>query len=95
MTIINTSRGQIVDQAALIEALGQHRIAGAGLDVFEEEPLPQSSPLLGMNNLVLLPHIGSGSKETRTLMAVRAAENIASALKGTRPPNLVNGDVLR
>jgi glyoxylate reductase len=93
--LINTSRGQVVDQAALVEALGQHRIAGAGLDVFEEEPVPRSSPLLGMNNVVLLPHIGSGSKETRTSMAVMAAENIASALKGVRPPNLVNGDVLR
>ena len=79
----------------MIEALGQHRIAGAGLDVFEEEPIPESSPLLGMNNVVLLPHIGSGSKETRTLMAVMAAENISSALRGVRPPNLVNGDVLR
>jgi lactate dehydrogenase-like 2-hydroxyacid dehydrogenase len=79
----------------LIEALGQDRIAGAGLDVFEEEPVPQSSPLLGMNKVVLLPHIGSGSRETRTLMAVTAAENIASALKGMRPPNLVNGGVFR
>ena len=78
-----------------MKPFGQHRIAGAGLDVFEEEPLPQSSPLLGMNNVVLLPHIGSGSKETRTSMAVMAAENIASALKGMRPPNLVNRDVLR
>jgi glyoxylate reductase len=93
--LINTSRGQVVDQAALIEALSQHRIAGAGLDVFEEEPVPQSSPLLGMNNVVLLPHIGSGSEETRTGMAVKAAENIAFALKGMRPPNLVNRDVLQ
>jgi len=92
--LINTSRGQVVDQAALIEALGEHRIAGAGLDVFEEEPVPRSSPLLGMKNVVLLPHIGSGSKETRTSMAVMAAENIASALKGMPPPNLVNRDVL-
>ncbi|MGH9919731.1 MAG: 2-hydroxyacid dehydrogenase, partial [Nitrososphaerales archaeon] len=91
--LINTSRGQIVEQSALIEALAQHRIAGAGLDVFEEEPIPQSSPLLRMNNVVLLPHIGSGSKETRTSMAVCAAENIASALKGMRPPNVVNRDV--
>jgi glyoxylate reductase len=93
--LINTSRGQVVDQAALIQALGRHTIAGAGLDVFEEEPLPPRSPLLGMSNVVLLPHIGSGSKETRTSMAVRAAENIASALKGMRPPDLVNRDVLR
>lgn len=93
--LINTSRGQVVDQAALVEALRQHRIAGAGLDVFEEEPIPMSSPLLRMDNVVLLPHIGSGSKETRTSMAVVAAENIASALKGMRPPNLVNRDVLR
>ena len=92
--LINTSRGQVVDQTVLTEALGQHRIAGAGLDVFEEEPLPLRSPLLGMNNVVLLPHIGSGSKETRTLMAVKAAENINSAMKGMRPPNLVNRDVL-
>lgn len=93
--LINTSRGQVVDQAALTEALRQRRIAGAGLDVFEEEPIPQSSPLMGMENVVLLPHIGSGSLETRTLMAVRAAENIGSVLEGMRPRDLVNGDVLR
>lgn len=93
--LINTSRGQVVDQVALIEALEQDRIAGAGLDVFEGEPIPRSSPLLGMSNVVLLPHIGSASRETRTSMAVMAAENIASALEGRRPPNLVNKDVLR
>lgn len=93
--LINTSRGQVVDQAALIEALSQDRIAGAGLDVFEEEPIPRSSPLLGMSNVVLLPHIGSASRETRTSMAVMAAENVAFALKGRQPPNLVNKDVLQ
>jgi glyoxylate reductase len=92
--LINTSRGAVVDQDALIDALSRHRIAGAGLDVFEEEPIPKSSPLLRMNNVVLLPHIGSGSAETRTAMANTAATNIASVLKGKQPPNLVNVDVL-
>lgn len=93
--LINTSRGHVVDQAALIEALSRGRIAGAGFDVFEEEPIPRSSPLLAMSNVVLLPHIGSASRETRTSMAVMAAENIAFALKGRQPPNLVNEDVLQ
>jgi glyoxylate reductase len=93
--LINTSRGAVVDQDALADALSLHKIAGAGLDVFEEEPIPTSSSLLKMNNVVLLPHIGSGSTETRTAMAKTAANNILCVFKGKLPPpNLVNVDVL-
>ena len=67
---INTSRGPVVDQIALYEALKEGRIAGAGLDVFETEPLPMDDPLLKLDNVVLLPHIASASVPTRTRMAV-------------------------
>src|SRR5581483_10151096 len=77
--LINTARGEIMDEAALVEALGQGRIAGAGLDVYEHEP--QVSPaLMAMNNVVLLPHIGSATRETRAAMAMLAVENATDAL---------------
>ncbi|MFN0084012.1 MAG: NAD(P)-dependent oxidoreductase, partial [Blastocatellia bacterium] len=79
--LINTARGPIVDEAALIEALREKRIAGAGLDVFEREP-EVSAPLLDMPNVVLLPHIGSATLETRTAMAMLAAENVIDVLSG-------------
>ncbi|MAM55862.1 MAG: bifunctional glyoxylate/hydroxypyruvate reductase B [Salinicola sp.] len=82
---INISRGQVVDEAALIEALESGRIRGAGLDVFEQEPLPADSPLPRMPNVVALPHIGSATHETRTAMAQRAVDNIMLALEGKRP----------
>jgi glyoxylate reductase len=88
--LVNTSRGPVVDEASLIKALKDKAIAGAALDVFETEPLPPDSPLLGMDNVVLTPHIGSASVETRTAMAVLAARNLVAALKGEAPPNLVN-----
>ncbi len=86
--LINTARGPIVDEAALVEALRQRQIAGAGLDVFEHEPAV-SAPLLEMPNVVLLPHIGSATLETRTAMAMLAVENTIDALSGKKPRNLV------
>ncbi|BAN23279.1 2-hydroxyacid dehydrogenase [Caballeronia insecticola] len=92
--LINASRGPTVDEAALIEALKNGTIRGAGLDVFEQEPLPADSPLLAMHNVVALPHIGSATHETRHAMARNAAENLVGALDGTLTQNIVNRDVL-
>ncbi|WP_321798590.1 D-glycerate dehydrogenase [Caballeronia sp. J97] len=92
--LINASRGPTVDEAALIEALKNGTIRGAGLDVFEQEPLPVDSPLLAMKNVVALPHIGSATQETRHAMARNAAENLIAALDGTLEQNIVNRDVL-
>lgn len=82
--LINTARGPVVDEAAMVEALQQKRIAGAGLDVYEREP-EISPPLLAMNNVVLLPHVGSATLETRTAMALLAIENTIEALSGRTP----------
>ncbi len=92
--LINASRGPVVDEAALIDALRAGTIRGAGLDVFEQEPLAADSPLLRMNNVVALPHIGSATHETRHAMARCAAENLVGALAGTLRANLVNPDAL-
>jgi len=81
-----------VDEAALVEALQSRRIAGAGLDVFEQEPHVHPA-LLGLPNVVLAPHVGSASSETRLAMATLAAENLLAALEGRRPPNLVNPEI--
>ncbi|MBA7614345.1 Glyoxylate/hydroxypyruvate reductase B [subsurface metagenome] len=93
--LINTSRGPVVDEEALYEALRDGAIAGAGLDVFEVEPINPSSPLLDLDNIVLTPHLASGSVETRTKMATTAAFNLVSVLQGKEPPNLVNPEVLK
>jgi len=93
--LINASRGPTVDEPALIEALKNGTIRGAGLDVFEQEPLPADSPLLAMNNVVALPHIGSATHETRHAMARNAAENLVGALDGTLTTNIVNREVLK
>ena len=91
--LINTARGKVVDEEALAQALKARRIAGAGLDVFEKEP--QIHPeLLKRDNVVLLPHVGSATAETRGKMAKLAAENLVAALEGRRPPNIVNPEVL-
>jgi glyoxylate reductase len=93
--LVNTSRGSVVDEAALIKALQYKVIAGAALDVFENEPVSADNPLLSMDNVVVTPHIGSASIETRTAMAVAAAQNIVAALKGETPPDLVNKELAR
>lgn len=87
---INISRGKVVDEAALIEALRNGQIRGAGLDVFEQEPLRADSPLLQLDNVVATPHMGSATHETREAMARCAVDNLLTALAGERPANLVN-----
>ncbi len=87
--LINTSRGPIVDEAALCEALAEKRIAGAGLDVFEAEPELCSS-LFQMKNVVTLPHIGSASNETRVKMGFMVHENLSACFAGQIPPNVVD-----
>ena len=91
--LINTARGPIVDEKALVNALQTKTIAGAGLDVFENEPAVEPE-LLTMENVVLLPHIASASLGTRTLMATMASDNIVAHFHGQRPPNIVNPEVL-
>ncbi|QHM73181.1 glyoxylate/hydroxypyruvate reductase GhrB [Mixta intestinalis] len=93
--LINAGRGPVVDEAALIEALQNHTIYAAGLDVFEQEPLPVTSPLLKLPNVVALPHIGSATHETRYGMARDAVDNLIAALSGKVEKNCVNPQVLR
>ncbi|MDQ1280595.1 MAG: D-glycerate dehydrogenase [Thermoproteota archaeon] len=93
--LINTSRGPIVDEIALVEALRKRIIGGAGLDVFEKEPVDPDNPLLKLENTVLLPHVASGTIETRTAMANLAVENLISVLQGKMPPSLVNKEVTK
>jgi phosphogluconate 2-dehydrogenase len=88
--LVNIARGRVVDEAALIAALREKRIRGAGLDVFVQEPLPNDSPLLLLDNVVATPHIGSATHDTREAMARCAVDNLLSALAGERPANLVN-----
>jgi len=91
--LVNTARGPVVDSAALAQALQSGAIAAAGLDVLEEEPDVHPG-LLACENAVLLPHVGSASRETRAKMAEMAAANIIAHLNGERPPNCVNPEVL-
>lgn len=93
-TLVNTARGPVVDEAALVEALRDGIIAGAGLDVTEVEPLPPDSPLPGLANCVVVPHIGSATVPTRTLMARRAVENAIAGLDGRPLPYTVNPEVV-
>jgi glyoxylate reductase len=90
--VVNTARGPVIDERALVEALKNKQVAGAGLDVFENEPHVEPDLLL-MDNVVLAPHIGSGSYETRLKMCMMAAANLLAWLRGQRPPNLVNPEV--
>lgn len=93
--IINNSRGPVVDEKALYEALKAEAIAGAALDVFEREPLSTASPLLSLENVVVAPHISSASVETRAKMSEMVAENLRTFIEGEIPPNLVNVEVLK
>lgn len=90
--VVNTSRGPVVEEKALARALKEGKIAAAALDVFEHEPEIEPE-LFDLDNVVLAPHIGSASHETRFKMCMMAADNLLATLKGQRPPNLVNPDV--
>jgi len=91
--LINTSRGPVVDEAALVEALERNLIAGAALDVYENEPKVHPG-LIPRRDVILAPHIASASVETRTKMAVMAATNAAAIFEGKRPPNALNADAI-
>jgi glyoxylate reductase len=91
--VINTSRGPVIDEAALVHALEAKKIAGAALDVFEQEPFIHSG--LKRSNVVMAPHMGSASVETRSKMAAMAAHNVAALFRGHRPPNMLNPEVFQ
>jgi glyoxylate reductase len=92
--LINTARGPIIDEKALVKALRNNEIAGAGLDVFEQEPILEEG-LTELENVTILPHIASASIETRTKMGTMAAENLIAGLKGEKMPNLINPEALK
>jgi glyoxylate reductase len=92
--LINTSRGRTVDSKALYDALTSGKIAGAALDVTDPEPISPDDPLLGLQNVVITPHVGSASKETFKAMALLAAENIIAALNGQPMPSCLNPEAL-
>ncbi|MBA7667622.1 Glyoxylate/hydroxypyruvate reductase B [subsurface metagenome] len=91
--LVNASRGPVVDQKALYEALKSGQIAAAAIDVAETEPIPMDDPLLTLDNIIISPHIGSASIATRTKMAVMAAANLIAGLKGERLPHCINPEV--
>jgi glyoxylate reductase len=87
--LINTSRGQVIDEEALIEALRKKKIGGAALDVFNIEPIPLDNPLLVLDNVVVSPHCASNTWETRRKMAELAVKNVKAYLEGKKPPTVV------
>ena len=91
--LINTSRGPVVDESALADAVGNGRIAGAALDVYGREPLPEASPLLSLDNVLLSPHTGSATEGARRKMAEVAATNLRNVLQGKKPLYQVNPEV--
>lgn len=93
--LVNTARGPIVDEAALVAALRAKRIAGAALDVFDEEPLPPTHPLVALDNVVLTPHLGYVTHEAYDVFFGQAVEAIASYLDGETPPRALNPDALQ
>lgn len=92
---INGSRGRVIDEAALIQALQNQQIRAAGLDVFQQEPLPADSPLCQLDNAVLFPHIGSATVETRHKMITCAVDNLIHAMSGDYSQNCANGHLLK
>jgi len=93
--LVNTSRGPVVDQKALYEALKSRQIFAAAIDVTEVEPIPPDDPLLTLDNIIISPHIASASVITRTNMATMAAENLIAGLSGQIPPNCVNPEAIK
>ena len=93
--LVNTSRGPVVDQKALYEALKSRRIFAAAIDVTEVEPISPDDPLLTLDNIVITPHIASASFTTRTRMAIMAAENLIAGLGGQIPPHCANPEVIK
>ncbi len=93
--LVNTSRGPIVDQKALYQALKSHQIFAAAIDVTEIEPIPPEDPLLTLDNVIIAPHIASASFTTRTSMATMAAANLIAGLRGQIPPNCVNPEAIK
>jgi glyoxylate reductase len=91
--IINTARGSVIDEEALIVALKENWIAGAALDVYEKEPLDPKNPLLALDNVVIIPHMGSATTQTRSAMSELAARNLLAVLQGTPPPSWLNPEV--
>jgi glyoxylate reductase len=91
--LINTARGSVIDEEALIVALKENWIAGAGLDVYEKEPLDPKNPLLALDNVVIIPHMGSATTQTRSAMSELAARNLLAVLRGTPPPSWLNPEV--
>ncbi len=92
--LVNTSRGPVIDEKALVEVLRARKISGAGLDVYENEPA-LAPGLTELDNVILLPHVGSGTLETRIKIGTLAVENLIAGLEGRTPPNLVNPEVLK
>jgi glyoxylate reductase len=93
--LVNTSRGPVIDNMALYEALRNKTIAYAALDVTEPEPITENHPLLKLDNIIIAPHIASASVATRTRMAMMAVDNLIAGLKGEMPPNLVNVEAFK
>ncbi len=91
--LVNTARGGVLDQTALYDALKAHKIFAAALDVTDPEPLPMDSPLLELENCIIVPHLGSASKKTRDMMSLLAAQNLISGVKGEQLPHCVNPQV--
>ena len=91
--LVNTARGEVIDQEALYDALKNNKIFAAGIDVTTPEPLPMDSPLLTLDNLIICPHIASGSRATRDNMSSIAAENLLAGLRGERLPHSVNPEI--
>ena len=93
--LINTSRGAVVDETALVKALQEKKIGGAGLDVMEQEPPAADNKLLGLENVILTPHTAALTRECVIRMATEAAECVIDALQGKEPLNIANRDVLK
>jgi glyoxylate reductase len=91
--LINTARGSVIDEGALAIALKENWIAGAGLDVYEKEPIGPLNPLFALDNVILVPHMGSATTQTRSAMSELAARNLLSVLNGTPPPSWLNPEV--